>query len=137
MTHCSLFSQSNFHSPYISVLTWLNLHINVLYFHIGLYITQYLGYHCNSLIIITHFFICPFTFVISPTMHPITINTISILKPGLLSVNSKVSCWYFCSSPLLISLMFFALGHAMAITAIFLISSRCSSTRSGQDHYLS
>jgi len=66
--------------------------------------------------------ICPLTYFMPPPMHPITIGTISIPKPGPLSLNSNANCWCFRSFPLYVSSMFFSFGHAMTTTVIFLSS---------------
>ena len=75
--------------------------------------------------------ICPLTFSIPSPMHPITICTIAILKPGLLSPSSNTNSWYFQRFSVVHFInILLVLSHAMSIIIIFL-SSRSLSTRSG------
>ena len=85
-------SQCNFHSPCISTDIASCIIVSLSYENVRKISWAYCW---NSLIIIQHFPYLSFNLfhARSPPMQQITIGTISILKPGLLSLNSNANCW--------------------------------------------
>ena len=67
---------------------------------------------------------------IPPPRAPITMETIVMLHPGLLSLNSNASYRYFATFSFLLAAIFACCGHAISQIQIFFLSLS-SNTRSG------
>ena len=70
------------------------------------------------------------TCFIPPSRAPITMGTIVILYPGLLSLNSNASCQYFATFSFLLAAIFVCCRHAISQIQIFFFSLS-SNTKSG------